>query len=155
MSSLNKRIMLVAIILALITTGLTYFYMHNMNNNKEKASKILIYIAKVDIPARTTITDEMIEKIDFPVIAGVTIGTSDKSKLVGKLTKERIIKGEPIQIERLNDSGKNSMSYLIPKGMRAVTIAVNEVSEVANFIKTGDYVDIVATLDEKEKNYGK
>ena len=39
------------------------------------------------------------------------------------------------------DSG---LSYVVPEGMRAVTVAVDEVSGIAGFLQRGDYVDVIA-----------
>jgi Flp pilus assembly protein CpaB len=84
----------------------------------------------------------------FPKDAKVTTGLTDKSSIVGKITKERIIKGEPILLDRLYSGGKTNMSFMVPAGKRAITIGANEVTEVGNFIIPGDYVDVIATFEE-------
>ena len=43
-----------------------------------------------------------------------------------------------------------NMAYSLPKGKRAVSIDVNEASEVANFLKPGDHVDIISTFEKEE-----
>lgn len=154
MESLNKKILVIAIIMALVTSLLLYFYISGLESKAPDIEYIEVYAAKSEIPARTVVKDDMLVKVKFPKDAKFTMGLSDKSQIVGKLTKERIIKGEPILLDRLYTGEKTNMAFLIPKGKRAVTIAVNEVIEVGNFIIPGDYVDVIATFEEATSDIG-
>jgi pilus assembly protein CpaB len=148
MENLNKKILVIAIIMAFVTSLLLYFYISGLGSQAPDIEYTEVYAAKLEIPARTMVKDEMLVKVQFPKGAKVTMGVSDKSQIVGKLTKERIIKGEPTLMDRLYSGEKTNMAFLVPKGKRAVTIGVNEVSEVGDFIIPGDYVDVIATFDE-------
>ncbi|HYE84537.1 MAG TPA: Flp pilus assembly protein CpaB [Clostridia bacterium] len=148
MESINKKILALSIIMALVTCLLLYFYISKPDNHSSVIEYTEIYAAKVEIPARTVVTDEMIVKVQFPKDAKVTMGLSDRSRIVGKLTKERIIKGEAILSDRLYAGEKTNMAFIIPVGKRAVTIGVNEVTEVGDYILPGDNVDVIATFEE-------
>ncbi|MGE5630101.1 MAG: Flp pilus assembly protein CpaB [Caulobacteraceae bacterium] len=154
MENLNKKILVISILMALVTSLLLYFYVSGMDNGKDEVKLEDIYVAKVEIPARTVVKDDMIMKVQIPKDVSIPVGLREKNQIVGKLTKERIIKGEPILPERLYNGGKTNMAYIVPKGKRAVTIGVNEVVEVGNFIVPGDYVDIIATFDEASVDMG-
>jgi pilus assembly protein CpaB len=154
MENLNKKILVIAIIMAFVTSLLLYFYISGLGSQAPDIEYIEVYAAKSEIPARTIVKDEMLVKVQFPKGAKVTMGASDKSQIVGKLTKERIIKGEPILMDRLYSGEKTNMAFLVPKGKRAVTIGVNEVSEVGDFIIPGDYVDVIATFEEANLDIG-
>lgn len=154
MESLNKKILVIAIIMALVTSLLLYFYISRLESKVPDIEYIEVYAAKSEIPSRTVIKDDMLVKVQFPKDAKVTMGVSDKSQIVGKLTKERIIKGEPILMDRLYTGEKTNMAFVIPKGKRAVTIGVNEVTEVGDFIIPGDYVDVIATFEEASLDIG-
>lgn len=154
MESLNKKILALAVIMALVTSLLLYFYISRLDSTKTDIEYIDIYVARLEIPARTVVKDEMLEKIQVPKETKVAMGLTDKSQIVGKLTKDRIIKGEPVLMERLYTGDKTNMAFVIPSGKRAVTIGVNEVSEVGDFILPGDNVDIIATFDEATLSVG-
>lgn len=154
MGSLNKKILALSLLMAFVTSLLLYFYISGLDGEKVEVEYIEIYAAKVEIPARTEVREEMIVKVQVPKDVNIPLGLTDKSQIVGKLTKERIIKGEPILSERLYNGDKANMAYIIPKGKRAVTIGVNEVSEVGNFITAGDYADVIATFDETSIDLG-
>lgn len=148
MGSMNKKILLLAIIMALVTSLLLYFYISRLDSGNTEIEYVEVYAAKVEIPARTVVKEDMLIKVQVPKETELAMGLSDKSQIIGKLTKDRIIKGEAVLQERLYTGGKANMAFVIPSGKRAVTIGVNEVSEVGDFIVPGDIVDVIATFDE-------
>lgn len=154
MESLNKRILVIAIAMSIVTSLLLYFYISGLDSKIPDIEYSEFYAAKSEIPARTVVNEDMLIKVQLPKDAGIAMGVSDKSRIVGKLTKERIIKGEPILLDRLYADDKTNMAFTVPKGKRAVTIGVNEVTEVANFIIPGDYVDVIATFEEATLDIG-
>jgi pilus assembly protein CpaB len=151
MENINKKIALIAIGAALVTSFLIYLYLSGIDSTSNLAKTKVAYVAATDIAAKVVITDKMITQINVPLDITLPIGVSDKTEIVGKMTKERIVQGEPILIERLFEEKMTTMSYAIPKGMRAMTISVNEISQVSTFMTPGDYVDIIVTYEEKDK----
>lgn len=154
MESLNKKILFIAVVMAFVTSLLLYFYISGLDSKETEVEYTEVYAAKFEIPARTEVTDEMLVMVQFPKNVQVAMGVTDKSQIVGKLTKERIIRGEPILQDRLYTGEKTNMAFVIPKGKRAVTIGVNEVTEVGDFIIPGDYVDVIATFEETTLEIG-
>ena len=153
MEGLNKKILALAIIMAFVTCMLLYFYISGLSSDSE-IEYTEAYAASVEIPARTVVEDKMIVKVQVPKGTRIASGISDKSKIVGRLTKERIIKDELILPDRLYSDEKTNMAFIIPTGKRAVTIGVNEVTEVGDFIIPGDYVDVIATFEEANVEIG-
>ena len=153
MEGLNKKILALAIIMAFVTCMLLYFYISGLSSDSE-IEYTEAYAASVEIPARTVVEDKMIVKVQVPKGTKIAAGISDKSKIVGRLTKERIIKDELILPDRLYNDEKTNMAFIIPAGKRAVTIGVNEVTEVGDFLIPGDYVDVIATFDEANVEIG-
>jgi pilus assembly protein CpaB len=72
---------------------------------------------------------------------------SNISDVLNRTAKVEMVKGqaivEPLLAERGTGSG---LQALVPAGMRAITIEVNEFSGVAGMISPGSRVDIVATI---------
>jgi pilus assembly protein CpaB len=72
---------------------------------------------------------------------------ADRALLVGRVTSERIVKGEPITEAVLAPAGVGEgLQALVPEGMRAVTVEVNEFTGLAGFLVPGCRVDIVARV---------
>jgi pilus assembly protein CpaB len=151
MENINKKIALIAIVAALITSFLIYLYLSGVDSTSNTAKTKVAYVAAEDIAAKVVITDKMITQVKVPLDITLPIGVSDKNEILGKMTKERIVKGEPILIERLFEEKMTTMPYIIPKGKRAVTISVNEISQVSTFMTPGDFVDVIVTYEERDK----
>ncbi|MDF2841337.1 MAG: hypothetical protein K0Q99_2109 [Clostridia bacterium] len=151
MGNINKKIALIAVGAALVTSLMIYLYLSSMSSTGTGVKSKTIYVAMNDIAAKVVITDAMITSVKVPIDITLPIGAADKNEILGKMTRERIVKGEPILLERLFPEKKTTMTYVIPKGKRAVTISVNEVIQTAGFITPGDFVDIIVTYEEKDK----
>ncbi|MEM5769334.1 MAG: Flp pilus assembly protein CpaB [Bacillota bacterium] len=145
-----KGLIGIALILSLATSVLVYQYLKGSSKTGLKAD-VPVVVAKVDIPAKTKITAEMVQEIRMPA-EYIQPGTvTDLKSLLGIATREKIAAGEPITERRLFIEGKTvGFTGAIPPDKRAVTVAVTEVTGVAGFIKAGDFVDVIATFDKND-----
>jgi pilus assembly protein CpaB len=73
------------------------------------------------------------------------------AKLEGRVLTTPGLKGAPVVKTMLGDEGTGSgLQAVIPDGMRALTIEINEFSGVAGNLTAGCRVDVVSTLSDKE-----
>ena len=71
----------------------------------------------------------------------------DPSLLVGRTAQAQLLKGQPVLESLLAPQGSASgLQALVPAGMRAMTIEVNEFSAVAGMITPGARVDVLSTM---------
>lgn len=147
----NKTALIVALICASIASVLVYQTMKQ--NSKPKVievPKTAVVCAKAFIPARTIITQDQVEVKSIPQEAVNKDSALKLEDVVGLVTKSDLIQGEQINLNRLLRKGEQvGLSFMIPPGMRAITIAVNEVAGVAGFVKPGERVDVIGTLDSQ------
>jgi pilus assembly protein CpaB len=69
--------------------------------------------------------------------------------LNGRVVEMAVTKGQPIVEQMLTQTGSGSgLQALVPMGMRAITIEVNEFSGLAGLIAPGVKVDVVATISD-------
>ncbi len=90
--------------------------------------------------------------IDFPV-GGVPDGAfDDLSLLVGRGVIAAMVRHEPILDAKLApvDAGAG-LPPVIPTGLRAVSVRVNEVIGVAGYVLPGTRVDVVATVSPNSR----
>jgi pilus assembly protein CpaB len=72
---------------------------------------------------------------------------SDPSEIVGRVTALRLVKGQQIVEGVLTPDGAGTgLAAVIPPGMRAITLEVNEFSSVARLLNPGCRVDVLATF---------
>lgn len=149
---LDKRIIIAAIILAAVTTFGIYKYLDSLKVEEEVIAYTEVWVAKETIPAKAKVTDAMItyKKVDKKYVHPQAV--TDKTKIVGQYTIERIFKDEQILESRLFDLEALRFSYKIPPDKRAMTIQVYPVSGISDMITPGDYVDLLIFVDEREKD---
>lgn len=111
-----------------------------------------VMLAKRDIPAARTITSVDVERTTWPKKAFPKGAFHDLKSLKDRVAVRKIIAGEPVLEGHLASKGSGTgLAAIIPKGKRAMAVRVNEVVGVAGFIKPGDLVDVIVTLEPDEE----
>lgn len=100
-------------------------------------------VATVDIPLGTIVTLDMVENQTIAVPSREAGVLGDTSQAVGKTTQRAITAGQQVHT---SDFQTRSVDITVPVGLRAISIAVNELSGIAALVTTGDRVDVVVTL---------
>lgn len=107
-----------------------------------------VVVASQPLEFGAPLTKDNIRLVDWPS-QSVPAGAFNNTETVLNGTRvalRPILVGEPILAERVSGTdGRAAISANIPEDMRAVTIAVNEVSGVAGFVLPGDVVDVLLT----------
>lgn len=148
----NRRLLMVlALGSGLLTAVLVYYYTATVAKQAGQPDykMVPIVVARTAIPARTSILPAMLDVKELPEPAVLPNNLRDPEEAVGAVTRDAVVAGEPIIRDRLWPKGQQpGLTFVIPAGKRAVTVAVNEVVGVGGFIKPGDLVDILATFDK-------
>jgi pilus assembly protein CpaB len=114
---------------------------------------VRVVVAAEDIPVGTQIALEHLTSVDWPAAARPSAGLEDPTQLLGKVAATRIFKSEPVLAEKLvSGSAGAGLAALLPEGMRAASVRVDDVVGVAGFIHPGDYVDVIVTMRPSENS---
>jgi pilus assembly protein CpaB len=100
-------------------------------------------VAALDIPLGTIVTTEMVTSRTLAVNAREGGAVQDVSQAIGKTTQRAITAGQQV---RTTDFQSRTVDITVPVGLRAISVAVNELSGIAALVTTGDRVDVVVTL---------
>ena len=139
-----------AIVFAVIAAVLMYNYLQKQEQQKTGVYQTVV-VAAMEIPIGSKITDTMVKTAPWPKESVPPGSVTDPKVLVaaGRISIRDIPAGEPITEDKLAPTsaaaGAGFMTYVVPPGHRAVTVAVNEVAGVAGFITPGNKVDVVLT----------
>ena len=105
-----------------------------------------VVLAAQEIPSGATIQPGMVTKENRkpPFPGGVF---SDETAVIGQVAittvpKDTIVTESQVRMR----NATLGLAYVVPEGMRAVTVALDQVIGVAGFLKSGDHVDVVATF---------
>jgi pilus assembly protein CpaB len=110
--------------------------------------QVRLAVVARDLPLGSVLATEDIRLVDWPGEV-LPLGYSGSAEeLVGRGLLADIRANEPILVEKLADrDGGGGMPILIPQGMRAVSVRVDEVVQVAGFVTAKTRVDVLVTLD--------
>jgi pilus assembly protein CpaB len=152
-SRINRRFLLLTIICAMLSAVLVYAAVSRGGKTEQTESAGLTgvtVVARVDIPARTQITAEMLMVKDLPVAARTATALENIEDAVGKLTRYPIGIDEQVTPSKLvslsGSETTDSLSFVVPKGMRAISIQADQVLSAGGLVLPGDYVDIIGVL---------
>ena len=146
---MRSRIFSVLVIAVLAGGGLAYGTYNLMQNQPVKTVATPtqpVVVAAADLPIGSEIKKEDLQVISFP--AGQTPQGifSNPQDILGRGLIVSVVKSEPILEAKLapKEAGAG-LPPVIPEGMRAVSVRVNEVVGVAGYVLPGTRVDVVAT----------
>jgi pilus assembly protein CpaB len=104
--------------------------------------KTVVVAAAVDIPRGARITETMLTTITFPQGALPSGAFSDPNQLVGRVPRVVAPAGLPVLETMLAPKGTRP-GVIVPPGMRAVAVKIDESSGVDNHLQPGCRVDVV------------
>ncbi|MBP7174774.1 MAG: Flp pilus assembly protein CpaB [Thermoclostridium sp.] len=150
MRKVNKKALIISILLALASAVFLMQYVRSIDKPAEETPKITIYTAVRSFKTGEEIlASDILEKTVDPESVSV-IGITDKEQIVGKIVKLPILAGEVFTQERTATREEMQLSWQIPEGKRAINLFVNESILFSDLMQVGDRVDFVATFEVDE-----
>ena len=139
----NRRILL-SLIVASVVGLLALFIASFVVKDEEAIKASMVVAASENIPMGTPISASQLKLIELPGDALPGGITHTIEELIGRIPKGDIKAGEVI-FERMMYSATSSsgLAFAISAGKRAMSMNVNEVSDVAGFVMPGSYVDVL------------
>ena len=140
---------LIILVIAIVMGGVAAFLARNflLSRTQEVATGKTIVVAARPLPYGTPLTDDTVHEVAWaaPTLPnGAFLSIQDLSKDGRRTTVASIAQDEPVLSSKVTGPGQRaSLSTMIDKNMRAITIRVDDVRGVAGFILPGDRVDIV------------
>ena len=111
---------------------------------------VIVAAANLDIGAE--VRPEHVKIVEWPASALPETAFGDASQIVGRGVIHPIVQNEPILAAKLaaKDAGVG-LPPVIPDGMRALSVRVNDVIGVAGYVLPGTRVDVVATVNPTQQ----
>jgi pilus assembly protein CpaB len=142
----------VAIVLGLIAVFLVNTYLTGRERQLAQSPEGMVRIAVASLPLAygAEITPDKVKFVNYPATS-LPPGTYRSMALLLPEGKRRVAL-RPIQVNQpllaadMSGEGQSaSIAALLPDGMRAATVRINDVSGVAGFVKPNDTVDVLIT----------
>jgi pilus assembly protein CpaB len=154
---MNSRFLIMLLIALTLAGGAAWIANRWVESQTVKSvasdqNTVQVYVAAVDIPFATRIEKTHYKLVDWPKDnipkeAFTTTDTAtDPNAIDGKITQREFFPGELLLKPQIKEHvGGSTLSALIPEGMRAISVRVNDVVGVAGFILPGNKADIIVT----------
>jgi pilus assembly protein CpaB len=138
-------VVVISLVWALLVSALFYRVASGSRRSSHQGRKATV-IAAQPLPFGAVIKPEFIKVAELPDSLFPNGGFSKLDEVVGRPVISPIQPGEPVVEARLAARGSGGgLSPLIPLGMRAISVRVNDVVGVAGFVLPGMRVDVLVT----------
>ena len=141
-----------AVILGLVAVFIANSYLTSRERQLANSPEGMVRVAVASLPLEYggDVTPDKVKFVNYPA-ASLPPGTYRSMAELLPMGKRRVAL-RPIQVNQpllaadLSGEGQNaSIAALLPDGMRAATVRINDVSGVAGFVKPNDTVDVLIT----------
>jgi pilus assembly protein CpaB len=126
---------------------------------KAVANTVEIAVAARELPLGTAIEPGTVRMVRWSRDSLPPGAVTDPRTVMNNVVKAAFMENEPIVTGKLFAGQKTAgvLPLLIPRGMRAMSVAVDEVSDVAGFILPQARVDVLVSISESgaEKSFSK
>jgi pilus assembly protein CpaB len=149
-------VMLVAVVTAAIAAYGVYQAIQRMPAREVEVPGVNVVVASGYIPVGTRLTKDHLRVATFPARNPVPGAFTDPQQVLDRGVIETLSENEPITT--LKVAGPESGSGLppvIPPGMRAMSLRVDEVVGVAGFVLPGTRVDLIVTVEDDGDGAGR
>jgi pilus assembly protein CpaB len=143
---LNRRFVIIVACSLLWGMIVALMFYRMAAGNRGPAGQKMLIVAAVPLSPGSSITAEAVKTVAVPETLFPKGGYSRAEDVVGRPVISSIQPDEPIVESRLAARGSGfGIAPMIPTGMRAVSIRVNDVAGVAGFVLPGMRVDVLVT----------
>jgi pilus assembly protein CpaB len=144
-----------AVVLFVLTAGAVRKYVQGLVPAQPVAETIHlapVLVAAQDLAVGTTLGPEQMRVIRWPADAVPAGAFTEPSQLAGWVVRTPMVQNEPLLPDRVADSNaRGVLPLLIPAGMRAASVRVNEVTGISGFVTPGSKVDIIVVMDSPQE----
>jgi pilus assembly protein CpaB len=142
-------VMTVSVITAAAASFGVYRAIQTMPIHQVEVGTEPVVVAAAMIPVGTRLTKDHLKVVAWPTRTAVPGAFHDPKELVDRGVIATISENEPITGSKVAIAGVGAgLPPVIPAGLRAMSVRVNEVIGVAGFVLPGTRVDVLVTVRE-------
>ena len=136
----------VAVVLGLMAALVARKSLLRSHSAQQGPKIVTVVVAKASIPPGHELVADDLGLAQIAAQAAPAGTFSNPVAMVGRVTVAPMVEGQPVLPSFLAPRGSGSgLQALVPPGMRAITLDVNEASGVAGLLIPGCHVDVVTT----------
>jgi pilus assembly protein CpaB len=137
----------VAVVVAIISTGLFYMFFAMKANSQAPGATLVV--AAHPLKAGTVLADTDVKTIPWPVEQFPKGGFKDPKEVIGNAIFDAMSEDEPVLTARLASS-KSAGGAGVPAGMRAVSVHAADSTGVLALLRSGQKVDVQIVVGRRD-----
>lgn len=141
-----------ALVLGLFATWLSITYLRNrekaieveLSDKIKGGPKTAVIVPTSDLPTGFVIADGTVaaREIAQDLVYRDTLTADDFDAIRGKPLLRAVQKGRPLMRQDIIDDRPKEISQMLTKGMRAITMDIDDVNSIAQMLKPGNFIDL-------------
>ncbi len=150
----GKGALYAAIALGALTSYLAWNFVNQAKPSAQAAVETTpIVVANAPIPVRTVISPELVRVQQMPVSVVHPQSIHSVDQVIGKVARIAMTGDEPVLTSKLYlQRGESGLAFVVPEGMRALSVNFNEVVGSGGMVTPGDHVDVLGVFDVKKSD---
>jgi pilus assembly protein CpaB len=146
----------IVLVLALTAGGVfafgTYRYIQTVPAQAEQMPTRPVIVATTDLNIGAELKPEDVRIVEWPAKSVPAEAFDSAEDVVGRGVIMTVVKNEPVLATKLASKEAGAgLPPVIPDGMRALSVRVNDVVGVAGYVLPGTRVDVVATVNPTQQ----
>ena len=142
------NLLLLAIVIGALAAALVYRHLRSLRSEIEAARQaapgtVDIVVASDTIPVGGHIGEQQVKVVGWPETLVPDGAIKDPKAVVNSVARVTIEKNQPISQSLLLAQGAEVLPAMIPDGMRAMSVRVDDVTGVSGFITPNSRVDVL------------
>jgi pilus assembly protein CpaB len=124
------------------------YFKNEQHKIYDAGTPVVVTMVNSDLPAGTPLDESLLGKKEIPkkFFHEKEILFSDSPQIVGQPLRYPVKSGETLLWTGISGKRENTLSTLLVKGKRALTLGVDEITSVTGLVQPGDHVDILGTF---------
>jgi pilus assembly protein CpaB len=142
------NLLILAIVIGALGAALVYRQLRSLRSEIETArqapeSTVDVLVAAEPIPLGTRLAQKDVKVVPWPANIKPEGALSDPQSAIGSVARVSIEKNQPLTQSQFLSEGAGLLPAMIPEGMRAMSVKVDDVTGVSGFITPNSRVDVL------------
>lgn len=154
---MNRNRLIAGLFIAIVVGAVTSFYVYRQVNRRivstPQVAMQQVVVAATRLPLGTRLTADHLRTISWPTDQPIVGMFTQVQDCLNRAVITSVTENEPIMESKLAPREAGSgLPAVIPEGMRALSVSVNDVIGVAGFVAPGTMVDVLVTGSPQGQN---
>src|SRR5262245_11376976 len=142
------NMLLLAIVIGALAAALVYRHLRALSSEVEMArhaapNTVDVVVASETIPVGSRIAENQVRLVPWPDSIKPDGAITDPKSVVNSVARVTIERNQPLSQAQLLGQGADVLPLMIPDGMRAMSVRVDDVTGVSGFITPNSRVDVL------------